>query len=258
MNTRPATRGLTARPQNSVIQNENLARPPLPGRTTTAAPGLTLDPNKLLTLKRKAEGVPEGSKATKKRSALGEITNAIEKKLVEGKKGDAKKVPRLKRSRSTVSLIKAAAAKASTNKEAVQLSSIKAKGEQLAEVQVKDVPQKSVGEGSSSHVKELSKDVSFCDSLPSSQDTAASSQESKASMDDSALYITASEGSPLHATVAPKLSVQKEKEEKETKEELPEGVEDFDLEMKDDPTAVADYANNIFKYYREREKKIRD
>lgn len=62
--------------------------------------------------------------------------------------------------------------------------------------------------------------------------------------------------SPLHATVAPKLSVQKEKEEKETKEELPEGVEDFDLEMKDDPTAVADYANNIFKYYREREVRV--
>lgn len=69
MTTRPATRGLTARPQN-----ENLARPPLPGRSTSGT-GVTVDPAKMLTLKRKAEGVAEGSKAPKKRSALGEITN---------------------------------------------------------------------------------------------------------------------------------------------------------------------------------------
>ena len=69
MTTRPATRGLSNRPQN-----ENLTRPPLPGRANTTA-GVGLDPVKMLTLKRKAEGVPEGSKAPKKRSALGEITN---------------------------------------------------------------------------------------------------------------------------------------------------------------------------------------
>lgn len=34
---------------------------------------------------------------------------------------------------------------------------------------------------------------------------------------------------------------------------LPEGVDDYDLEMKDDPTAVANYASDIFKYYQERE-----
>ncbi|KAG0693501.1 G2/mitotic-specific cyclin-B3 [Chionoecetes opilio] len=183
------------------------------------------------------------------------LHQAIEKLSEGGKKGTNKKVPRLKRSRSTVSLIKAAAGKVgATKKEAVQLSSIKVKGEQLAEVQIKDIQEKSTSEGSNSHIKELSKDVSFCESLPSSLDTAAS-QESKASMDDSALYITASEGSPLHAKdIAP--PVQKEEEEEDTKKDLPEGVEDFDLEMKEDPTAVADYAHNIFKYYQEREKKF--
>ncbi|XP_045137869.1 G2/mitotic-specific cyclin-B3-like isoform X2 [Portunus trituberculatus] len=246
MNTRPATRGLTARPQN-----ENLTRPPLPGRAH--GPSMAVDKAKVLTLKRKAEGVPEGTKAPKKRSALGEITNAIEKKLIDSKKGgDAKKVPRLKRSRSTVSLIKVAAGKATINKEAVQLSSIRVKGEKLAEVQTKDLS-KAAGEGSKSHSKDLTKDVSFCDMLPSSLET-ASSQESKGSMDDSALYITASEGSPLQAKVVMKMPVLDETTE--TKEELPEGVEDFDQEMKEDPTAVANYANHIFKYYREREKKF--
>ncbi|KAG0693502.1 hypothetical protein GWK47_027464 [Chionoecetes opilio] len=61
MNTRPATRGLTSRSQNSLVVNENLSRPPLPGR---AKEGL------LGNLKRKAEGVAEGSKVPKKRSAL--------------------------------------------------------------------------------------------------------------------------------------------------------------------------------------------
>uniref|UniRef100_A0A0P4WGL0 Uncharacterized protein n=1 Tax=Scylla olivacea TaxID=85551 RepID=A0A0P4WGL0_SCYOL len=257
MSSRPATRVLTTRSLNA-IQNENLARPPLPNRTHV--PGAAVDKAKVLNLKRKAECVPEGTKASKKRSALGEITNAIEKKLVDSKKGgEAKKVPRLKRTRSTVSLIKAAAGKATINKEAVQLSSIRAKGEQLAEVQTKDISSKTTGEGSKSHGKDLTKDVSFCDSLPSSQE-ATSSQESKGSMDDSALYITASEGrsvlrthSPLQAKVVMKVPVL---EKTETKEELPKGVEDFDLEMKEDPTAVADYANHIFKYYREREKKF--
>lgn len=42
-------------------------------------------------------------------------------------------------------------------------------------------------------------------------------------------------------------------EEEPIKEVLPEGVDDYDLEMKDDPTAVANYASDIFKYYQERE-----
>lgn len=250
MSSRPATRGLSTRPQNA-IQNENLTRPPLPNRAH--GPATVVDKAKALTLKRKAEGVPDGSKAPKKRSALGEITNAIEKKLVDGKKGgDAKKVPRLKRTRSTVSLIKAAAGKATVSKEAVQLSSIKIKGDQVVEVKTKDTT-KAAGEGSKSQGKDLTKDVSFCDVLPSSLET-MSSQESKGSMDDSALYITASEGSPLQAKMVLKMPVLEEKAE--PKEDLPEGVEDYDQEMREDPTAVADYANHIFKYYREREKKF--
>lgn len=123
---------------------------------------------------------------------------AIEKKLGDGKKGDAKKLPKLKRSRSTVSLVKAAAGKNTTTiKESVQLSSIKVAGEQVQEANEGQATQRKVGEESVSRVKDpLSKDVSFCDSLPSSQNTiVVSSQESKTSvMDDSALYITASEG----------------------------------------------------------------
>lgn len=122
---------------------------------------------------------------------------AIEKKLNDGKKGDTKKVPKLKRSRSTVSLIKAAGGKGSTIKETVQLSSIKVAGEQLQPINEVQATQKKAGEESDARIKDLlSKDVSFCDSLPSSQNTlAGSSQESKTSvMDDSALYITASEG----------------------------------------------------------------
>lgn len=44
--------------------------------------------------------------------------------------------------------------------------------------------------------KTQTKEISFCDSLPSSQDTifSSSSQESKTDLDDSAAYITASEG----------------------------------------------------------------
>lgn len=121
---------------------------------------------------------------------------AIEKKLNDGKKGDTKKVPKLKRSRSTVSLIKAAGGKGNTIKEAVHLSSIKATGEQLQQITEVQATQKKVSEESDSRIKDLLNNVSFCDSLPSSQSTlAASSQESKTSvMDDSALYITASEG----------------------------------------------------------------
>ncbi|XP_050687853.1 G2/mitotic-specific cyclin-B3-like [Eriocheir sinensis] len=252
MTTRAGTRGLSARSQNKMIMNENLARPPLPGRATSSTTAGVLQG---ISLKRKAEAAPDGTKAPKKRSALGEITNAIEKKLNDGKKGDTKKVPKLKHSRSTISLIKAAGGKGSTIKEAVQLSSIKATGEQLPQIIEVQATQKKVGEESESRIKDLlGKDVSFCDSLPSSQSTlAASSQESKTSvMDDSALYITASEGSPLQPAVVKKIP--QIQEEEPVKEVLPEGVDDYDLEMKDDPTAVANYASDIFKYYQEREK----
>lgn len=37
-------------------------------------------------------------------------------------------------------------------------------------------------------------EVSFCDSLPSSQDTVVSQELNKADLDDSAAYVTASEG----------------------------------------------------------------
>lgn len=42
--------------------------------------------------------------------------------------------------------------------------------------------------------EEHDKDVSFCDSLPSSQDTVVSHDANKTELDESAAYITASEG----------------------------------------------------------------
>ena len=75
MSLRPA-RYISTRSSNRIaakssnVQNENVARPPLPGkgflRETT---------NKVFGLKRKAENVIDNNKATKKRSAFGDITN---------------------------------------------------------------------------------------------------------------------------------------------------------------------------------------
>lgn len=83
MTTRINTRGqvgkvLANKTGGLKVQNENLARPPLPGKATSSN-FLRDTTNKVLGLKRKADGAPDEEKATKKRSAFGDITNVSKK-----------------------------------------------------------------------------------------------------------------------------------------------------------------------------------
>lgn len=213
-------------------QNENLARPPLPGKVG-GTNFLRDTTNKVLGLKRKAEGAPQDEKATKKRSAFGDITNAFDKNGKENGKETKKpqviekgivKKSKLTRSSSTRSLsqvLKPSAAK-----------------------QVPKTTSKKVMKSKPVVASIIEQSDSFCDVLPSSQDTIFSSQDSnKTELDDTSHYITASEGSPVvkgKVSVAPGRSV-------------PEGVTDFDKETENDPFAVAEYAEEIFQYYKNRE-----
>ncbi|XP_042878470.1 G2/mitotic-specific cyclin-B3-like isoform X2 [Penaeus japonicus] len=252
MTTRINTRGqvgkvLANKTGGLKVQNENLARPPLPGKATSSN-FLRDTTNKVLGLKRKADGAPDEEKATKKRSAFGDITNAIEKKINDGKKATVQK-GRLMRSASTKSLVKASS-KPVAAKDKVPVKTAK------PEVSAPEVK------------KTQTKEISFCDSLPSSQDTifSSSSQESKTDLDDSAAYITASEGRYCQSKASLQDSVLgycslpvKDVLEKapvkvqEPVSKLPEGVEDYDKEMENDPFAVSLYAQDIFEYYKERE-----
>ena len=56
--------------------------------------------------------------------------------------------------------------------------------------------------------------------------------------------------SPVVKSFEEKLNL---KDEKVPKSKLPPGVKDFDFDNRDDPYAVACYAKDIFKYYKERE-----
>lgn len=215
MASRPSTRSLSTRQPTKPalkMQNENSVRPPLPGKAQVNKTSFLRDTtNKVLGLKRKADDPLDNEKATKKRSAFGDITNAITKKPVEAAKKPGQKV--LVRSTSTKSLKPAAVAAAVAAKKTTK-------------------PKKD--------------ELSFCSSLLSSQETYTSSQESnKTDLDCSESYVTASEGSPVKAKLVPAV---------EEKPALPDGVEDYDKEMENDPFAVALYAQDIFEYYKEREK----
>ncbi|XP_071547226.1 G2/mitotic-specific cyclin-B3-like isoform X2 [Panulirus ornatus] len=231
MASRPNTQGLVNKQGNKItsglkIHNENSNCPPLP-RKNNSTSFLRDTTNKVLGLKRKADVAPEDEKATKKRSAFGDLTNAIEKKVNDGKKVATQR-GRLVRSGSTKSLLKTVKP---PNKSTVQAISLKVIAPEPAAVTK----------------TEEANEVSFCDSLPSSQDTIVSQELNKADLDDSAAYVTASEGSPL----IPKPSV---KPVVDALPQIPEGVDDYDKEMENDPFAVSIYASDIFSYYREREK----
>lgn len=232
MATRASTRGqvgkvLASKNGGLKIQNENLSRPPLPGKATSTN-FLRDTTNKVLGLKRKADGALDEEKATKKRSAFGDITNAIEKKINDGKKVTAQK-GRLMRSASTKSLVKQSVKPAAKDKVLTKAAK----------------PAEAVPAVKTTQAKE----ISFCDSLPSSQDTVFSHESTKTELDDSSAYVTASEGSPVKA-VTKNLPVVKE----EPLSKLPDGVEDYDKEMENDPFAVSLYAQDIFEYYKERER----
>ncbi|XP_045600577.1 G2/mitotic-specific cyclin-B3 isoform X2 [Procambarus clarkii] len=230
--SRPATRGLATRTQGIKavqgvkIHNENSIRPPVLGKPSSSF--LRDTTNKVLGLKRKAEGALEEQKITKKRSAFGDLTNAIEKKINDGKKVAAQK-GRLVRNGSTVSLRKVAKP---SIKNPVQSLSMKITVPELLTIKVEEA-----------------KEVSFCDTLPSSQDTIYSQETNKTDLDDSAGYVTASEESPVITRSPVKQVV-------DDKPQLPEGVADYDKEMESDPFAMALYARDIFNYYKERENKF--
>lgn len=234
MATRASNRVAGVTRQKSVLglkrQNENLARPPLPSKVG-GTNFLRDTTNKVLGLKRKAESAPQDEKATKKRSAFGDITNAFEKNNKEAKKPQViekvslQKKSKLTRSSSTRSLSQVL--KPSAAKQVPKVNKDPSKKSTKTKPVVAPIIEQS---------------DSFCDVLPSSQDTIFSSQGSnKTELDDTSHYITASEGSPVKkVTEAPGRSV-------------PEGVTDFDKETENDPFAVAEYAEEIFQYYKNRE-----
>ncbi|XP_042217786.1 G2/mitotic-specific cyclin-B3-like isoform X2 [Homarus americanus] len=228
MASRPSTRDLVTRSlanKNGTglkIQNENSNLPPVPGKNNSSK-FLRSTTNRMLGLKRKAEAAPDDEKATKKRSAFGDLTNAIEKKIIDGKKVATQK-GRVVRNGSTKSLRKVVKP---PTKNPVQTLSLKVTTKEPGPVIKVD----------------QAKELSFCDSLPSSQES------NKTDLDDSAAYVTASEGSPVVTKPPTKVLV-------EDKPKLPEGVEDYDKEMENDPFAVSNYAHDIFNYYKERESKF--
>lgn len=221
------------------VPNENLNRPPLSRKPSTA--NLLRDTtNKVLGLKRKAETSNDENKVTKKRSAFGDLTNAFDKNK-EVKKPLAQKERVLRNVTNNV-------LKAKTSKPVPKAPSSIGKAKPKA-------PTKE--EKAETSKSEEVKDISFCESLLSSQEPVLSSQEStktdadanKTDLDDSAAYITASEGSPVPLKLQVELQVRQQPQ-------LPEGVDDYDREMENDLYAVATYAQDIFKYYRERESKF--
>ncbi|KAK7067676.1 G2/mitotic-specific cyclin-B3 [Halocaridina rubra] len=243
MSSRPATRGLAIRSQNSStrnapvgkkIQSENLTRPPLPNRSTTSN-FLRDTTNKMLGLKRKAENSNDDNRAKKKRPAFGDITNAFEKSSIGGKKHGSQR-DKLG-SRDTLKTLQCKTAKPIAKDKLRKL--VSGKEENSTDVARKDQLQ----------------EISFCDSLPSSLESVLSSQEgnktetdvNKTDLDDSTAYITASEGSPIHHKLILEVKTT-------PKPVFPEGVDDYDTEMEKDPYAVACYVQNIFEYYKEREK----
>ncbi|GFR33446.1 hypothetical protein TNCT_183091 [Trichonephila clavata] len=80
------------------------------------------------------------------------------------------------------------------------------------------------------------------------------SSKSSSSSEDSVMYVTALEinDSPMDiSTIKEEIE---DIDQKQAVPTLPEGVEDFDATCKEDPNGVPDYAFDIFKYYKEREK----
>ncbi|XP_076041289.1 G2/mitotic-specific cyclin-B3-like isoform X2 [Oratosquilla oratoria] len=219
MTTRNSKRGLSTRDTNTVhTQNENLTRLHMPGKTGAKLDLLKNTTTKVLRLKRKATNAPE-EKIPKKRSAFGDITNALEKK------------------NETVKL-----------KQVRGIATTKFSSQNSKNTKVKLTASKCPPVPVAPSAPVVDEQDNFCDALPSSHETFFSSQESnKTELDESAAYTTASEESPVIQKVNTGLKVIKEEAV------FPEGVVDFDKETKDDPFAVSDYVMDIFSYYKERE-----
>lgn len=241
-NTNMTTRkGITTRSQNSVLSNI-LPKPPLIGKDART--------------KRKAESSPQKEK-TVKRSALGNITNAIGKTLGTHQQ-DSKKV------------VKKVAAAVTQTKVYTQTSSIRTLEKTVAKAEIVPLKPKIVP-----RVKSVKKDIEIVE-IPSKIITVRRSLDLEKS-EDGSLYVSALEdvGEDSEKKLC-KSNAQKTEKKKESEspvpaksEELskaarldavpervlPEGVQwDFDAENWLDPFQVSHYAMDIFEYLRSRER----
>lgn len=239
-NTNMATRkGITTRSQNTVLSNI-LPKQPLIGKDPRA--------------KRKAESSPQKEK-TAKRSALGNITNAIGKTLGTHQQ-DPKKVVK-----------KVAAAVVTQTKTFTQTSSIRTLEKAVAKPEVVPLKPKIAP-----RIKTVKKDVEKVE-IPTKIITIRNSVDSE----DSSLYVSALEdvGEDSEKKRRSNVQITEIVEEKESessvpansevvstaarldaapKRVLPEGVQwDFDGENWLDPFQVSHYAMDIFEYLRRRE-----
>ena len=239
-----ARKGITTRSHNSVLSNV-LLKPPVLGR----------DPR----VKRKAEASPPKEKTTK-RSALGNITNAIGKTL-----GSHQQEPKKALRKATVTQVKPI-----TQTSSVRTLDTAATKPEVAHARPKPLPR----------VKPVKKDEDKSE-IPSKIVNVRRSLDLEKS-EDSSLYVSALEDvgddSAKRSRRSNIQAAEIAKAEKENgtieealveiekksiaarldavpERELPEGVQwDFDAENWLDPFQVSHYAMNIFNYLKDRER----
>uniref|UniRef100_A0A2P2I6B5 G2/mitotic-specific cyclin-B3-like n=2 Tax=Hirondellea gigas TaxID=1518452 RepID=A0A2P2I6B5_9CRUS len=247
--------------------NENITRPPPAGKgiTTLGIGGLKDASNKQNitgALKRKADSNIDNNVVTKKRSVLGDVTNAIEKTISQGRK-EVQKLSLPKKTRTTAENVNRATLSSLAKRKVVNATkpavtkSNKFRGLSAATgklASVTDLPKVKLSSqtAETDEDAELHADMSYCEALPSSQ-------ELKLTL-DSSNYVTASEASPLLSSQIGNGVAVLESVTEETAASIsaafPEGVVDYDKECEMDPFAVALYATDIFNYYKQRESKF--
>jgi len=205
-------------------------------------------------LKRKADLNMDNILPTKKRSVLGDVTNAIEKTISNGRKASKFGIP--KKSTGTSKNIK---------KDGLQVKKLAPAKGVLASVSElpKEKPTVKMNKRRSERTSlalaeqsldaELAADLSYCSALPSSQEPIVSLARRGP---DSSAYVTASESSPIKDASMVEVIIEEDESNvsKEDSIHIPNGVEDYDTECLTDPFAVSLYASDIFKYYKLREK----
>ncbi|XP_018006504.1 G2/mitotic-specific cyclin-B3 isoform X2 [Hyalella azteca] len=263
--------------------NENLLRPPLPSKTGfTRGGGLKDAGNKQFTsvgVKRKADTSIE-SATTKKRSVLGDVTNAIEKTINQGRK-EVQKLGLQKKSRVDSALCRPTASTL-----AKQVTQVPAKSKTLPHTigklaSVTSLPKAQNVDAAAKILKNAavvrSESCSLANVQKSKLDRGgnaplASEEEDELSEGDSmpcaaieqrltldsSNYVTASEASPIRSARCAESALTSVAEEdlSEDFRKIPAGVVDYDKECEMDPFAVALYAHDIFQYYKQREAKF--
>jgi len=217
-------------------------------------------------VKRKAESLLENNIPSKKRNVLGDVTNAIEKKIAHGR-NQVQKLG-LKKNSSNISNIKQ---NVKSNKPPVALKSNRtlapAKGHlasvthlprntntTAANALAKASAAPLAREESLEDPEEIETALSRTSSLPSRESVGASriAALKLSSSHDASSYATASESSPPRSQPLPVVT-----EEEDDEISVPHGVVDYDKECMLDSFAVATYASDIFYYYKQREAKFK-